>query len=199
MQPGPCLNRRRATSGLSWTSRLPPPSSTSLSRFACCAPFQACIGSDKTNPYLQDVRGPVDLVAEAPPPLAVAYEYFDLNVEQAAGLWNGVAARRLLRCPPRHPIHLDPEAHANDWPTEERISLWHNAIAVDVFRTLRFCGVMPLHAASMVPHTLSYLPYSTYRRSHSPSVATAMSIGNESHALSQHAMKAWNGADEFHR
>ncbi|CAJ1386853.1 unnamed protein product, partial [Effrenium voratum] len=139
-------------------------------------------GSDKTNPYLQDVRGPVDLGAEAPPPLAVAYEYFDLNVEQAAGLWiNGVAARRLLRCQPlRHPIHLDPEAHANDWPTaEERIALmWHNAIAVDVFRTLRFCGVIPLHSASMVPHALSYLPYSTYRRSHSPSVATAMSIGN---------------------
>ncbi|CAK9117583.1 unnamed protein product [Durusdinium trenchii] len=132
--------------------------------------------------YLEDVRGPVDLGAERPPPLALAYEYFDLNVEQAAGLWlNGVALQRILRCRPlQHPIKLDPEAHANDWEKEEdRLALmWHNAIAVDIFRALRFCGVVLLHTPSMVPHALSYLPYSTYRRSHPPSVATSMSIGN---------------------
>eukprot|EP00913_Durusdinium_trenchii_P019931 g18735.t1 len=79
-----------------------------------------------------------------------------------------------------HPIKLDPEAHANDWEKEEdRLALmWHNAIAVDIFRALRFCGVVLLHTPSMVPHALSYLPYSTYRRSHPPSVATSMSIGN---------------------
>lgn len=109
-------------------------------------------------------------------------EYFDLNVELSGGLWlNGVAAGRLLRCRPlRHPIRLDPEAHHNDWATEEeRLKLlWQNALAVDVFRQLRFCGVVVLHAPQMVPHALSFLPYSTYRRSHAPSVATAMSIGN---------------------
>merc|ERR1712048_897945 len=47
-----------------------------------------------------------------------------------------------------------------------------------IFRTLRFCGVMVLHAQQMVPHALSYLPYSTYRRVHAPSVATAITIGN---------------------
>ena len=47
--------------------------------------------------------------------LAATQEYFDLNVEQAAGLWlNGVAAERLLRCRPlHHPIGLDPEAQRN--------------------------------------------------------------------------------------
>lgn len=106
-----------------------------------------------TNEYLEDVRGPVDLGSDRPPPLAFAYEYFDLNVEQAAGLWlNGVAAQRILRCETlRHPIKLDADAHANDWPTpEERIALmWHNAVAVDIFRSLRFCGVILLHAPSM--------------------------------------------------
>ena len=63
-----------------------------------------------------------------------------------------MAAQRLLRCETlRHPIRLDPDAHANDWPTaEERIALmWHNAVAVDIFRALRFCGVLVLHAPSM--------------------------------------------------
>ncbi|CAE8717664.1 unnamed protein product, partial [Polarella glacialis] len=133
------------------------------------------------SPY-EDTRTAVDLGSEAPPPLAFAYEYFDLNVEQAAGLWiNGVAAQRLLRCPPHHhPISLHPESHANDWETEEQRMhlLWHNAIAVDIFRTLRFCGVILLHAPRMVPHALTYLTYSTFRRPHNPSVASALSIGN---------------------
>eukprot|EP00927_Polykrikos_kofoidii_P005185 TRINITY_DN12069_c0_g1_i1.p1 TRINITY_DN12069_c0_g1~~TRINITY_DN12069_c0_g1_i1.p1 ORF type:complete len:841 (-),score=108.64 TRINITY_DN12069_c0_g1_i1:494-2650(-) len=132
--------------------------------------------------YAEDVRGQVDLGALEPPPLGLAYENFDLNVEQDAGVWlNGVAVDRLLRCPTmHHPIQLDPVGHANDWDTErERLALmWHNALAVDIFRLLRFCGVLMLHTPQMVPHGLSYLPYSTFRRVHAPSVASAISIGN---------------------
>eukprot|EP00928_Gymnodinium_smaydae_P016526 TRINITY_DN16214_c0_g1_i1.p2 TRINITY_DN16214_c0_g1~~TRINITY_DN16214_c0_g1_i1.p2 ORF type:complete len:766 (-),score=202.94 TRINITY_DN16214_c0_g1_i1:99-2396(-) len=132
--------------------------------------------------YGEDVYGAVDLAASEPPPLGLAYEYFDLNVEQDAGVWlNGVALSRLLRCPAmKHPIVLDPEGHANDWESVKmRLELlWHNALAVDIFRTLRFCGVLLLHTPQMVPHGLSYLPYSTNRRVHLSSVAAAMSIGN---------------------
>ena len=135
------------------------PSSTFLNVFESLRVLRTVsglfFGGRFLGPYVEDVRGPVDLGAEAPPPLGVAYEYFDLNVEQAAGVWlNGVAAQRLLRCQPlSHPISLDPEAHRNDWPTEEeRLALmWHNALAVDIFRTLRFCGVILLHAPAMAP------------------------------------------------
>lgn len=176
----------RKSPGRQWVFLDFSPSSTFLNVFESLRLLRSLSGlfhaGSSTNAYLQDVRGPVDLGSDHPPPLAFAYEYFDLNVEQAAGLWlNGVAAQRLLRCETlRHPIRLDPDAHANDWPTaEERIALmWHNAVAVDIFRALRFCGVLVLHAPSMVPHALSYLPYSTYRRSHPPSVASAISIGN---------------------
>merc|ERR1712146_434024 len=113
--------------------------------------------------YGEDVYGPVRLGFGAPPPLALAYEFFDMNVEQDAGVWlNGVALDRLLRCPSMdHPISLDPDGHTNDWETEEkRLALmWHNALAVDIFRTLRFCGIMVLHSQQMVPHALSYLTY----------------------------------------
>ena len=134
------------------------PSSTFLNIFESLRVLRIVSGlyhsqSSTRNVYLEDVRGPVDLGAVHPPPLALAYEYFDLNVEQASGLWlNGVALQRIIRCQPlRHPIKLDPEAHANDWETEEdRIALmWHNAIAIDIFRALRFCGVVLLHAPSM--------------------------------------------------
>merc|ERR1712190_136653 len=39
----------------------------------------------------------------------------------------------------------------------------------------------------MVPHGMTYLPYSTYRRVHAPSVATALTIGN---SLSREQMYA---------
>lgn len=132
--------------------------------------------------YGERVYEPVDLSAGEPPPLALAYEYFDLNIEQDAGVWlNGVAVRRLLRCPPKdHSIQLNWEGHANDWETEAaRLKLlWHNALAVDIMRTLRFCGVMVLHTPQMVPHALSYLPYSTNRRVHASSASAAMTVGN---------------------
>ena len=147
----------RKSPGRQWVFLDFSPSSTFLNVFESLRLLRSLSGlfhaGSSTNAYLQDVRGPVDLGSDHPPPLAFAYEYFDLNVEQAAGLWlNGVAAQRLLRCETlRYPIRLDPDAHANDWPTaEERIALmWHNAVAVDIFRALRFCGVLVLHAPSM--------------------------------------------------
>ncbi|CAE6933163.1 unnamed protein product [Symbiodinium sp. KB8] len=140
----PFLSGRTPGPGRRWLFVDFSPSSTFLNLFESLRVLRSVsglfFGSSDSSPYLQDVRGPVDLSADAPPPLAMAYEYFDLNVEQAAGLWlNGVAAQRLLRCQPlKHPIGLDAEAHANDWPTqEERLSLmWHNAVAVDVFRSV---------------------------------------------------------------
>mmetsp|Transcript_181342 Transcript_181342/g.575511 ORF Transcript_181342/g.575511 Transcript_181342/m.575511 type:complete len:675 (-) Transcript_181342:283-2307(-) len=134
------------------------------------------------NPSASDARSVVDLSAEDAPPLGLAYEYFDYHVEHDAGLWlNRVAMERILRCPAlNHPLVFDQGAHANDWDTEsERLSLlWHNALAIDIFRTLRFCGVLVLHTPRMIPHSLAYLPYSTYRRTHAPSVLSAMTIGN---------------------
>lgn len=150
-------HKSRKVPGRQWIFLDFSPFSTFLNLFESLRLLRVLTGlfhaGSSTNPYLEDVRGPVDLGSDHPPPLAFAYEYFDLNVEQAAGLWlNGVAAQRLLRCPTlRHPVKLDPEAHANDWPTvQERLALmWHNAVAVDLFRALRFCGVVLLHAPSM--------------------------------------------------
>lgn len=137
-------------------------------------------------------RSVVDLSDGAPPPLALGYEYFDVHVEPDAGIWlNGVAMERLLRCPSMgHPITLSPAAHANDWetPDERAALLWHNALAVDLHRTLRFCGVLVLHTPSMVPHALTYLTYSTYRRPHAPSVAAAVTLGNVASREQMYAM-----------
>ncbi|CAK0865760.1 unnamed protein product [Prorocentrum cordatum] len=139
-------------------------------------------GGAEARLQAEDSHRPVRLGDTAPPPLALAYEFSSLHVEQDAGVWlNGVAMSRLLHCPAlTHPIVLHAEAHANDWDTvADRLRLlWHNALAVDVFRTLRFCGVVVLHAPQMIPHALAYLPYSTYRRPHAPSVATALTLGN---------------------
>lgn len=136
---------------------------------------------DSSETPMADVRGIVDLGAEDALPLAVAHVYASVNVEQSAGLWlNGVAANRLFRCPTqKHPIFLDEALHEADLETEEErlATFWRNAVAIDVLRTIRQCGLLLLHAYQMVPIAQMYLTYSTYRRAQASQVTAAMTVG----------------------